>query len=417
MCAAGPSAASPCTQTVLQGASGEHQPFPLFADGDNLSRSTANDKKMKRAIIDALEIGTYDNEAILPAPVAADRTANKLGEGVDVLDDLNLQYDRTAPLEEEHSDEEEPPVRFNAIEMDATRLLLTQREVKQVGAELATLPFGLQVNASIDKYRGHPQNLDIAAGSGDRQGVFSAPMDEDDLESSFGVLPNTTFDPALAYHSHLDNHGLNIQQDDLVGEDNSPVDLAMEDAGPEAGAAIAFVTTTKSLEAFSWIPPSISSAFHTIFSGVSSTQTAALANRSTHVMESPVLDNSYAVDMTISEGVRLQHVVPPQDIAWPFASNGTQPLPSVEVEKPEYFIPRLSPAPVSSAFASQATSHPTFPHISSPASWTGPVPVLPSTRRSIEEHEDEAKGFNSEVDARPAIVADVQREASPLRCV
>ena len=237
------------------------------------------------------------------------------------------------------------------------------------------------------------------------------------MESSFGVLPNTTFDPALAYHSHLEDHGLNIQQDDLLGEDNSPVDLAMEDAGPEAGAAIAFVTTTKSLEAFSWIPSSVSSAFHTIFPGVSSTQTAALANRSTHVMESPVLDNSYAVDMTISEGVRLQHVVPPQDIAWPFASNGTQPLPSVEVEKPEYFIPRLSPAPVSSAFASQATSHPTFPPISSPASWTGPVPVLPSTRRSIEEHEDEAKGFNSEVDARPAIVADVQRGASPLRCV
>ena len=400
----------------------KHRPFPLFADSGNINRSTVNNAHMERAITSGLETGAREGDTTPPAPVASDCTAKISGEGVEESDDWNLQYDRTVPLVEEDSDDDEPHerMRTNAIQVVATQSLLAQRKVEQAGAEPATVLFGMQANASIDLYRGHPHDLDIEGGSGDRQGKLSIPMDEDELEPSFGVSSNTTFDPVLPYHPHLNDHSLSIRQDDLVGEDNSPVDLAMEDAAPEAERAIASATVTKSLQAFSWIPPSASSAFRAIFPGVSSTHTAALVDGSTQVMDSPMLDNPYAVDMAISEGVRLQHPVPPQDIAWPIAPSETQPLPSVELKlfkEPEYFIPRLSPTPVSDIFAIQATSHSTFPPVSPPASRAGPVPVSPSTYGSIEEDEGEVKGLNRGVDSRPAVVVSVRREASPLRCV
>ena len=300
MCAARSNAESPCAQTTLHGAPDEPRSFPLFADGGD-----TDNIRMERAITGGLATRIQDGETTPPVPVATDCAAKISGEGVDVSDDWNLQYDRTAPIAEEDSDEEEPPVRFNAIEMDATQLPLTQRVVKQVGAELATPSFGLQVNASMGSYREPPHDLDIEANPGDSQGGFSIPMDEVELEPSFGVLPNTTFDPLPAYHPHLFDHSINNQQDDLVGEDNNLADLAMEDVGTEAERAIRSATTTKSPKAFSWIPPSVSSAFHAIFPGVSSTHTVALANGS--IMGSPMLSNPYSVDMTTSEGVGLQH--------------------------------------------------------------------------------------------------------------
>ena len=418
MCAARSNVASSYGQSTSQGAPDAPGSLPLFADGDNTNCSTVDNKTMEQAVTSGLETRIQDGEATPPAPVAADRTANISGEGVNAWDDWNLQCDRTAPLIGGHSNEEQHDY-SNAIEVVATQSLLAQREVEEASAELATSSFGLQINASIGSYPGHPHSPDIEANPGDMQGEFSSPMDEDEWEPSFGVS-NTTFDPLLAYRRHRYDHSLNIQQDDLVGEDNRLADSAMEDAGPEAEITIAPVATTKSLQSFSWIPPSASSAFHAIFPGVSSAQTAAVVNGSTRVIEAPMPGNPYDVDMTISERVRLQHTVPPQDIAWPFAPDGTQPLPSVELElfkELEYFIPRLSPTPVSGIFASQAASLSAFPPISSPASRAGPVPVSPSTCRSIERDEGEITGLNREVDPRPAIVTSVQRKASPLRCV
>ena len=399
---------------------GEYQPLPLFADGGNINGSTEDTSKLEQAITDGLETGTKDGETALPAPVAADRTAkiSTSGKRFDLFDKLKLQHYRNAPPVEWHSDEEEEP-HTGAIGVDAPPSLLAQREVRQVGAKLATLPFGLRVDVSIDSYSRRPHYLDIEA---DRQEEVSIPMDEVEVEPSFGILSNTTFDPELAYHPHPYDHSINIQKDDLVGEDNNLVDLAMEDAGTEVEKGMASVTTTRSLQPFSWVPPSASSAFNAIFTGVSSTQTAALVDGSTRGMVSPILDNPYAMDMTTSEGVRLQHAVAPRDIAWPFVHSETQPSPSVKLElfkEPAYFTPMLSPAPVSSISDSQATSHSTstFPLESLPASRAGPVPVLPSTFRSIEEHECEVHGLNREVGPRPTIVASIQHKASPLRCV
>ena len=402
----------------------EHRPFPLFADGDNIGRGTETHNDMERAFTSGLETGTQDGETIVPAPVAADRAANISGEGVNVFDDWNLQYDKTAPLVGRHGDKDE---HTNATGLDATQLPLAQREVGQAGTEAATLPFGLPVKASMHSYRSRSHDLDTESDLGDMQEEFSNPMDEDEdedgVEPSFGVgsLSNTTCDRFLAWHPDLYGHSLHILQDDHVGEDNSAVDLAMEDAATEARIAIPSVTATESsLQPFSWIPPSASSAFHASFPGVPYQQTAALVNGPTHVIESPTPGNPFAMDMTISEGGRLQHAVHPPDIAWPFVPNGTDPSPSVEVEmfkEPEHFIPKPSPTPVPSIFASQATGHLSLPPTSSPASRAGPVPASPSTCGPIGEHTDEVKGPSKAVDLGLAVVDSVQHNAPPLRCV
>ena len=397
----------------------KHRTSPLFTGGDNTSRSTVANNQMERAITSGLETGTQAGESTLPAPVEVDRTANIPGEGVNAPDDLNLN----APLVERHGDQDGLHEHTRAIEMEATQLPLAQREVGQVGM----LPFGLPVNASMASYRGQSHDLDTESDLEDMQGGFSVPMDEDEgeVERSFGVgvggLSSTTCDPFLAWHPHLHGHSLHTQQDDHVGEDNGPVDLAMGDAGTEPGIAIPSVTATKSLQPFSWIPPSASSAFHASFPGVPSSrfhQTAGLVSGPTHVMESPMPGNPFAMDMTVSDGGILQHTAPPPDITWPFVPNGTHLLPSVEVEmskEPEHFIPRPSPTPVSSTFATQVTGHLSHPPTSSPRA--GPVPAPPSTCRPAERHNDEVKGLIREVDPRLAVVDSVQHKTPPLRCV
>jgi hypothetical protein len=396
----------------------EHRPSPLFADGDDTSRSTANQQSMERAITNGPETRTKGGETALPAPVVADCTANISRGGVN--DDLSLQSDKNAPLVEEHGDENHLNKHTNSTEVNATQSPLAQRGVGQVGSEVARLAFRLPVNASMGWYRSHSYDEDIESDAGDSQGESPVPMEEDELEPTFGALSNTittTFDPLPGWHPHLYGHSLNVQRDDHVGEDNSLVDLAMEDVGTEAGNAVASGTAATPLQSFSWIPPSASSAFHAPFAGVPSQQTATFVNDPTHVIESPMPGNSFAMDMTTFEGARLQHAIPPQDIAWP---NGTYPLPSVEVESlkaPEHFIPRLSPTPISSIFAGQAANHSSFPPTPSPTSNAGPVPVSPSTCRPIGEHEDGVKALNREMDSELAVVVSVQHKASSLRYV
>ncbi len=397
------------------------RPFPLAADGGDTSRSTINSNKLKLVITNGLETGTQDGEATQPAAAAADRTAKVSGEGVRVSADLNLQCDRKSPLVEGQSGGNGPRVRTSIVEADATQLPLAQREVGQVGTGVATLPFRLPVNGSTNWCLRSSHDLDMEEDDVDIEGGFSIPMpmDEDESEPPLvGVWSDTTFDPSLAYNLYPHRHNLDIQRDDLVGEDNGQADLAMEDAGAEAWEGTASLTATNSLQPFSWIPLFVPSTLHANFPGVPSGQTVALVNGSMH--ESPMLGSPCAVDAMISEGVGLPHSAPPQDISWPFVPNGTPDLPLVEVKlfkEPDYFIPRLSPTPVSNIFASLATNHSTFSLTSPPESRAGPIPVPLSTCRPTEGHQGEFKGLNREVGPNPAVSASFQHRASPLRCV
>jgi len=280
------------------------------------------------------------------------------------------------------------------------------------------------------RHRGQREGIEFAtrrrvpawssAGQADTHGGFSIPMDEDESEPSDCDLSDITFDPLLAYHPHSHSHSLNIQQDDLVSEHIGLANLTVEDAGREAWKATASATATESLQPFLWTPPSASGALCGIFPGVPSGQTTALVNDSIHVIDSPVPGNPCAVGITTSEQAELQHAAPPQDITWPFVLKRIHPLLSVTVElskEPELFIPRTSPTPVSNIFASQATSHSSFPSTSPSASRAGPIPASPFTCRPIEGHNGEVKGLSIEVGPEPAVAANVQHKASPLRCV
>jgi hypothetical protein len=110
--------------------------------------------------------------------------------------------------------------------------------------------------------------------------------DEDELEPPFGVLSRTTFDPLLAYQPHSYSDSLNIEQDDLIVEDTDTkivADSAMEDTEMESWKAEASVTT-EALQPFSWMPTSVSSPLHAMFTGVSSTQLTAPVNTAMRVL-------------------------------------------------------------------------------------------------------------------------------------
>ena len=175
------------------------------------------------------------------------------------------------------------------------------------------------------------------------------------------------------------------------------------------------LTAINSLQPFPLLP-SVSTVSHANFAGVPSNQTTSLVNGSMH--ESPILGNPYTVDITISEGIRLQHAAPPQINAWPSVPNGTHPMPLVEVEmskEPDPSIPRLPPIPPSNIFASLATSHSTFRPTSPSVSKAGPVPDVPSACRPTEGHKGVFRSLNREVDSNPAVAAGCQHKAPLVR--
>jgi hypothetical protein len=347
-----------------------------------------------------------------------DHTADASGEGVDGSE--GGKRDGSAPTTEGHNDEAESHIHTNVVGL-TTPLTVTATEVTQVGDE-ARLPSGF--GASTHSYPRSPYDLDTGVDQVGLQADLSVPMDEDEDESEppFGVLLGTTFDPLLAYQPHSYSDGLNIEQDDLIVEDTGNeimADSAMEDAEMESWKAEASVTT-ETLQPFSWIPTSVASPLHAMFTGVSSNQMTAPVNTGMRILEFPMLSNPYAMGSAISEGASLQQVAPPQDVPWPFISGGAYPLPSIEGEMfkgPESIVIRPSSTSASSVSASQTTGHAPFPPASPPALRAGPLPVLPPVRRHEEEHKEEVKGADGGTDPRPGVAASMKHEASPVRCV
>ena len=396
----------------------QHRPSLASANGDGTSPSVINLADMEQAIISSFETETQDGEPTLPAAATADRTADISGKGVNVSDDLNLQYDRIASLVERESDENRSHTHTNAVETSATQSPPAQREMGQDGNEVVTPSFEVPGTASMGSRGSHI--LDMEADEVGVQGGLSILMDVDESdedESEPRFVSDTTFHPLLSHHRQPYSHGFNIQQDDLVDEENGSADLAMEDAGAETREITASLTAINSLQPFPLLP-SVSTVAHANFAGVPFNQTTSLVNGSMH--ESPMLGNPYTLDMTISEGVRLQHAAPPQDNAWPFVPNGAHPMPLVGVEmfnEPDPFIPRLPPIPPSNIFASLATSHSTFRPTSPSVSKAGPIPAVPSACRPTEGHKGVFKSLNREVDSNPAVAAGFQHEEPPVRWV
>ena len=191
----------------------------------------------------------------------------------------------------------------------------------------------------------------------------------------------------------------------------------MEDAGMwKAEASVA----TETLQPFSWMPPSVSGAFHPISLDIPSSQMTAFIHPAMHVLEPPMLSNPYAMCPTIPEGARLQQVAPPQNTPCHFASDGTHPSLSVGSELfngSEYIVPTLSTIYVSNVSAHQASSRPWSPPTSPHVSRAGLILVPPSTHAYTMTHTEEVVDFDEEMDPKLGVVASVQHETSSLRCV
>jgi hypothetical protein len=311
--------------------------------------------------------------------------------------------------------------------VDATQLTMAEREMARVrvNTEVARVPSWLLGEAPTDFYPRGPDDLDMEA-QVDMQVDLLIPLDEDEDESDseFGVLSRTTFDPSLAYQPQLYSHGLNTEGDEHIIEDIGPgfvADAVMEDARTECREADGSVPAPKSLQPFSWVPPSLSGVFPGVpFAPAQMTDT--FPNTSADAFQHRTLNDSYTVDTTIYEETALQQIAPPQDIAWPFVSDGFQPSPSPLVEvglsrEPQSVHAVLSDTSVLSVFAGQTTTRSYFLPLPPPVSRVDPVPVAPPAYRPIEGHKEDVMGLDGDVDAEPAFAASVQREVSPFRCV
>ena len=123
---------------------------------------------------------------------AEEHIANASENGVD--GSKGVKSDRSAPTTEGRDDENELRTHTDTVGLaglDATPLIVAEGMMARVGAPTASYP-------------GFPYDLDMGAGEEGTQGDISIPMDEDEeeLQPSFGVLSNTTFDPSFAYQPH-----------------------------------------------------------------------------------------------------------------------------------------------------------------------------------------------------------------------
>ena len=271
-------------------------------------------------------------------------------------------------------------------------------------AEVAGLPFESLADTPRDSYPGDQCDLDTGACQADIQADFTIPMDDDDdmVEPPFGVLSNPTFDSPFSCQPHQFGYSLDVQQDGHIVEDTGPAFVsgsAMEDIEMDGSQAVASMTMTEPPPPFSWVPPSVSGAFSSIFPSIPSAQMGAFGNSSIGVIEPPMVTDPCAVAPTLSQGITSQQAAPLQ--ALPFVSERTHPSPSAGVEllkEPESFIPRLSPL-----FSSISPDHTTpFPSATPlAASGSGAPSVsadakeinysIPTSVSSIEHSEDEAE--------------------------
>ena len=328
-----------------------------------------------------------------------------------------------------HSDENEAYVHASSTGtgVDATQSIAAEREkaryqVNEMARQLSEL---FNDNATYSYPRG-PYDPSVEADQEDAQMDFSTLIsDESESGAGFDVLSNTTFHPLLIYNPHLYGHDLNIEQDDPIIEDigsGLAGDSVMEDATPEPQNVDVPAIATRTLQPFSWVPPSTSNAFHAIFPGVpfARTQMTPCIDESVPAFQHGTLDVPYRVDTTIPEEARIQQVAPPQDVVWPFVLDGAYPSPSMEgglPQGPQFVYAKPFPTPGPIVVPSQTTSHSSFPSPSPLTSKVDPVLISSPTGRPIEVHKAEVKDFEGEVCSEPAGTASVQPEVPPPRYV
>ena len=410
---------APITPPSVTPTTGVHVPPIQFADGNHTPC--------------AVNLGPVEQVAIPGGPEMAEADIKKVSllahtEGVIGTSRESVENASDFLLIKADGDKNGANAHISSIGtwLDATQSIVADREKAgvQVNNEMARQPSGLLNDTATESYPRGPYDPRRGA---DQVEDFSTPMDKDDDESEteFGLLPNTTSHPLLTYQPHFYGHGLNIEQDDSIIEDIGScleADSVMEDATRESGKVDAPVAATRTVQPLEWVPPSTFDAFHVIFPGVPFLRppSTTFSNDSVPCFQYRTLNNPYGVDTTISEETRIQQVAPLQDIAWPFTLEGAHPSPSVEgglPPEPQFVHLQHSPTSRPNVFGSQTTSHSSFPSPSPPTSRVDPIPISSPTCRPVEVHKEEAKDLEGDVCPEPVVIARVQREASPPRYI
>ena len=406
---------APTTSPPATPITGVTRPSVRFADGDNTT-CVVNLGSAERATTSG---GPETEAKKVPLLAHTEGTISASRESADNVSDV--------PQVKTHSDKNTAFVHTSSTStsVDATQSIAAEMEKAGVqGKNEMARPYSGFNHAPTDSYPRGVYDLRMEADHVDMQVDFSTPIDEDDDESDtrFGVLSNTTFHQLPPYQY---GHGLNTEQDDPIIEDMGSGlagDSVMEDATPESQNVDVPATATRTLRPFSWVPPSTSDAFHAIFPGVpfARTQMTACIDESVPVFQHGTLDGPYRVDTTIPEEARIQRVAPPQDVVWPFVLDGAYPSPSMEgglPQEPRFIYAKPSPTSGPSVVPSQTTSHSSFASPTPLTSKVDPVLISSPTGTPIQVHKPEIKDFGGEVCSEPAGTASVQPEVPPPRYV
>ena len=409
---------APTTPPSVTPTTGDHGPPNQVADGDHTPCVVNLGPVEQVAMAGGPEMAAADIKRV-PLLAHAEGAIGASREGVENASDFKADGEKIGADE---------PTSSICTGSDTTQSIVTEAEKARLQfSEMARPPSGLLHDTATDSYPRGPYDPWIGADEEDVQMDFSTPMDKDDDESDtrFGVLSNTTFHPLLTYQPHLYGNGFNVEQDVPIVEDigsSLGADSVMEDATPKSRKVDVRVAATRSHQPFSWVPPSTSDALHALFPGVpyARPQVATFVDDSAPGFQHCTLNNPYGVDTTISEETRIQQVAPPQHIAWPLVLDGAYPSPTVEgglSKGPQFGYAKHSSSFGPSVFPSQTASHSSFMFPSPLTLRVDPVPISSPTCRPIEVHQEVVKGLEGDVCPEPAVVANVQRETSPPRSV
>jgi hypothetical protein len=245
----------------------------------------------------------------------------------------------------------------------------------------------------------------------------SIPMEEDKV----GTLPSTTFDLHLAYQPPPYIQDVNVEQNDII-TDNGPEfveDSAMEYAGEEHREVEATMTVAQTIQQ----PPLEALVIPHVVSNAQlcgSIQTAPHSSNWVHPFQSTMSSNLYTLDGVVPESASFARVVPPQEIASLFVSDGapsSTPTLGVETLKEQGIaISNTSPTPELIVVASHTTSYSPSSLSSASPPRDGSAPISLSSHGAIWEQNREVEELAVPVGLPPTVVS-IQDEGSPLRYV
>ena len=265
------------------------------------------------------------------------------------------------------------------------------------------------------------EEVDMDAGS-------SITVDEDEDKVGprpFGGLSSTTLDPRLGYQAPPYGQNVKVEQSDILPDNGLEVveDSAMVDMGTVSQEVEMETTVTQPIQPLQWDPVvmyGIECSSHSNIQPYAGLQTASFGDTLMHPLQPTVLDAPHTREKMACEYTSFPRVVPVQEIAPLFVSDGAQSSTSMlEVETPEGpWLAVPGGSPISELVAPASYTH-TVGHLgrfSSPPTGVSSVPAVPLTHSTVLEHQRGVDCLTGAVDPQ-STVAGSQREVLPLRYV